>query len=187
MRSRPAACLLLALSLPAALLVATPASAKWNKEVTQETSQITTTPTWIVGGIKWQCAQGDFTGIVATPSAMSGKMSFTEPCSAGLITGSVTCKGTFTMTVADSAETLVDVELDAGSSCTVTVMALCTVTITGPQSFPGTGFFNETTTTLTHTFTFSYTRTGSSLCGPASGTGTFQASWNVTPSDLAIV
>lgn len=68
--------------------------------------------------------------------------------------------------------------------CVVTT-DLCTLTFAGPQSDGG-FVLDEENDTLRIEFDVDVTRSGSFLCGPAQGTGSFSGLYQVTPASLTI-
>jgi hypothetical protein len=80
------------------------------------------------------------------------------------------------------------VDLNPGYSCVVTVTGVCTISIDGPQSDVGVFVLDEAADVLTiDVDDAAATRSGSSLCGPASGTALFAGDYQMSPSELAIV
>jgi hypothetical protein len=63
----------------------------------------------------------------------------------------------------------------------------CTLTVAGPQTTQdGNVVLNESTDVLSVNLNWQVTRTGSALCGPASGTGNLTANYMMAPSTLTI-
>jgi hypothetical protein len=76
--------------------------------------------------------------------------------------------------------------LNEGFQCEVTT-ALCTITVAGPQTTqPKNWALDETNDVLSADMEVLASRTGSLLCGPSSGTGTFTADYATTPPELRI-
>jgi hypothetical protein len=143
---------------------------------------------WTYGGTLLVCDTSTVTGTTRNPPTgnLSLTISFQGSCLlSAFLKATITCSGNITM-IATGAATSVIFDLDTGFTCTASVSGVCNIDIEGPQ-FPGNfGTLNEAATTLTATVSFNATRTGSSSCGPASGPGSFTASYNVTPNTLTI-
>jgi hypothetical protein len=99
----------------------------------------------------------------------------------------VSCQGTVTV-IAQGNVSATDnpgtFNLNSGFRCVVTTV-VCTLTFSGPQTTqPEDVNLNEDTDVLSVNGNVAVTRTGSTLCGPTSGTGTFTADYATTPPTL---
>jgi hypothetical protein len=73
------------------------------------------------------------------------------------------------------------IDLNPGFFCEVTVTGVCSVSIDGPQSDVGALMLDEGTGILTIDIEAAATRSGSSLCGPTSGTAELVEEYDVGP------
>jgi hypothetical protein len=73
------------------------------------------------------------------------------------------------------------VGLNPGFFCDFTVPGVCTVSVDGPQPDVGVFLLDEAARILTIEFDAAATRTGSSLCGPPSGTAHFAGDYDMWP------
>jgi hypothetical protein len=110
-------------------------------------------------------------------------LTFTDNCAvAGVGSATVDCVGDVTLiaqadTPAGGTGTL---ELNDGFQCDFTT-ALCTITVSGPQTTQNNNTaLDEANQVLSANVHMQATRTGSAWCGPASGTATFAADYDVT-------
>jgi hypothetical protein len=88
----------------------------------------------------------------------------------------------------DSVDNSGTVDLNPGYLCVVTVTGICTITVAGPQPDVGVFVLDEDAGLLTIEVDDAFaTRTGSSLCGPASGTTGFVEDYEMSPGELAII
>jgi hypothetical protein len=98
----------------------------------------------------------------------------------------VACVGDVTLVAEDAVNDNGTVNLNDGFECTVTT-ALCSITVVGPQTTQsGNTALDEANDVLSASVDVQASRTGSALCGPASGTATFAADYDTVPSDLTI-
>jgi hypothetical protein len=144
-------------------------------------------PTFTYGGVAVTCGSGTLVGTTRSPAAtdISLTVSFQGLCTVAVfLTATVSCANTITLQSSGVATSLF-YTLDTGFTCTISVSGICNIDIEGLQ-FGSLATLNETATTLTTTMNFDATRTGSASCGPASGTISLSASYNVTPTALAI-
>ena len=108
-------------------------------------------------------------------------LTFTDNCAvAGVGPATVDCVGDVTLIADPDADDFGTVDLNEGFECVVTT-AVCTVTVSGPQSTqPKNTFLDEANQVLEADVTVNATRTGSLLCGPAAGEGAFTADYAIT-------
>jgi hypothetical protein len=108
-------------------------------------------------------------------------LTFTENCAVlGVGPATVDCVGDVTLIADPAADDFGTVELNEGFQCVVTT-ATCTVTVAGPQTTqPKNTFLDEANQVLEADVQVQATRTGSDLCGPDEGTGSFTADYDVT-------
>jgi hypothetical protein len=114
-------------------------------------------------------------------------LAFDTNCAvAGVGPADVTCTGDVTLIAENASTDRGKVDLNSGFRCDV-VTTLCTITVQGPQTLASnTVGLNESTDVLNANVGVAATRVGSSLCGPASGNGSFQANYATSPSNLTI-
>jgi hypothetical protein len=114
-------------------------------------------------------------------------LAFDTNCAvAGVGPATVDCVGDVTLVAEDAVNDNGTVNLNDGFECTVTT-ALCSITVAGPQTTQsGNTALDETNDVLSADVDVAATRTGSTLCGPSSGTATFAADYATSPSDLTI-
>jgi hypothetical protein len=110
-------------------------------------------------------------------------LTFTDNCAvAGVGPATVDCVGDVTLIADPDADDTGTVELNEGFQCVVTT-SVCTVTVAGPQTTqPKNTFLDEANQVLSADVEVQASRTGSLLCGPASGTGSFSADYAITNS-----
>lgn len=108
-------------------------------------------------------------------------LTFTDNCAiAGVGPATVDCVGDVTLIADQAADDFGTVELNEGFQCVVTT-AVCTVTVAGPQTTqPRNTFLNEAEQVLSANVEVQASRTGSFLCGPDSGPGSFSADYDIT-------
>jgi hypothetical protein len=103
-----------------------------------------------------------------------------------------TGEGGARLTALDATTNEGTLDLNDGFFCDFVVPGVCILSIDGPQGIDdavssadlageGTG-----DPKIEMNFDFAATRTGSSLCGPASGTGNFTGLYDVTPTTISI-
>jgi hypothetical protein len=114
-------------------------------------------------------------------------LAFDTNCAvAGVGPADVACVGDVTLVAEDAVNDNGTVNLNDGFECTVTT-ALCSITVVGPQTTQsGNTALDEANDVLSASVDVQASRTGSALCGPASGTATFAADYDTVPSDLTI-
>jgi hypothetical protein len=108
---------------------------------------------------------------------------------AGVLPAEVACQGTVTLIAQDAVANTGTVHLNEGFRCDVTT-DLCVITVEGPQTT------QDGNTTLTgegsgdpkleSNVDIQATNLGSDICGPPSGTGSFSAVYDVTPTNISI-
>ena len=108
-------------------------------------------------------------------------LTFTGNCAiAGVGPATVDCVGDVTLIADPAADDFGTVELNEGFQCDVTT-AVCTVTVAGPQTTdPRNTFLDEASQVLSANVEVQASRTGSLLCGPESGPGSFTADYAIT-------
>lgn len=118
-----------------------------------------------------------------SPSIPDLALAFDTNCAvAGVGPATVNCSGTATLlaqadTTAGGTGT---VNLNPGFQCVVTT-ALCSITVSGPQTTQDNNTaLDEASQVLSANVGVQASRTGSIACGPASGTATFAADYDVT-------
>jgi hypothetical protein len=146
-----------------------------------------TGPALTYGGTSITCNSSTAVGTTKSPAsdAISLTLTFQGGCMIGILNATFSCPDSITL-IASGAATSVTFNLDTGFTCTIFVIGVCNIDIEGPQNTGNTGTLNEATTVLTATVTVNATRTGAKVCGPASGVALFSASYNLTPTTLAI-
>jgi hypothetical protein len=114
-------------------------------------------------------------------------LQFNTNCAvAGVGPATVSCSGDVTLIAESAATDTGTVNLNSGFSCTVTT-AVCSINVSGPQTTQsGNTALDEANDVLSASVDVQATRTGSIACGPASGTATFAADYNTSPSTLTI-
>lgn len=114
-------------------------------------------------------------------------LTFTDNCAvAGVGPATVDCVGDVTLIADPDADDTGTVELNDGFQCVVTT-ALCTITVAGPQTTqPKNTALDEANDNLNANVDVQASRTGTTLCGPTSGTATFAADYATTPANLTI-
>lgn len=108
-------------------------------------------------------------------------LTFTDNCAiAGVGPATVDCVGDVTLIANAAADDFGTVELNDGFECVVTT-AVCTVTVRGPQTTqPNNTFLDEANQVLSANVEVQASRTGSLLCGPPEGPGSFSADYAIT-------
>jgi hypothetical protein len=108
---------------------------------------------------------------------------------AGVLPAEVACAGTVTLIAQDPVANTGTVELNEGFRCDVTT-DLCVITVEGPQTtqdgnttLTGEGSGDPKLVSAVDVFA---TNNGSDICGPPSGTGSFSAEYDVTPTNISI-
>jgi hypothetical protein len=99
---------------------------------------------------------------------------------------SVDCVGDVTLIADPDVDDAGTLELNDGFQCDFS-SSLCTITVMGPQTTqPQNLSLNEANDVLSVNVDLQATRTGSLLCGPASGTATLSADYAMSPANLTI-
>lgn len=98
------------------------------------------------------------------------ELGFLGDCDSAGFTGTVTCgDGTMRLTALDPESNTGTIDLNPGFFCEIALPGVCSVSIDGPQADVGAFVLDETFGILTIEVDAAATRSGSSLCGPASG------------------
>jgi hypothetical protein len=150
-------------------------------------------PTLSYGVATIRCDTGTADGNTTDPASDTVpdlSLAFFGNCAViGVAPANVACDGTVSLVAESndsSTQNLGTVNLNDGFSCVVTT-SLCSVTVAGPQTTQsGNTNLDEDADQLSSDVDVQATRTGSSLCGPASGTANFTALYDVTPTDLTV-
>ena len=194
MKSVPKVGLLVAVALLAAAAMATSAQAALTiNPAGVAVHGDASSPTLSYGVATIRCDTGTADGNTSDPASDTISdlaLAFSGNCAVvGVAPANVACDGTVSLVAQSndsSTQNLGTVNLNDGFSCVVTT-ALCTVTVAGPQTTQdGNTNLNEDTDELSSDVDVQASRTGSSLCGPASGTGNFTANYLTTPTDLTV-
>jgi hypothetical protein len=108
---------------------------------------------------------------------------------AGVLPAEVDCDGTVSLIAQDAVANTGTVELNSDFICNVTT-DLCVITVQGPQTtqdgnttLTGEGSGDPKLESDVDVFA---TNNGSDICGPPSGTGSFTAEYDVTPTNISI-
>jgi hypothetical protein len=144
-------------------------------------------PTLTYGAATLKCDTGTVSGATTNPASATLDVSMTLKgnCNISGLSATVTCTGPKSWkAIIRLAKKIVKV-VWAVLTCVATIVGICEI-LFGTDNTADEGTLDQSGTTLTTTVTSTASRTGSSLCGPASGAAAFQASWNLTPSTLAI-
>jgi hypothetical protein len=184
--------LLLAVGLLAMAGVATGAQAVVISPNATNVNGTATNPTLTYQGVTVVCPNGTAAGTTGTNSDRFDVSLTFGPAGQCRVAGSpasVTCSGTASLIALDATNDTGTADLNPGFSCTITVPFTCSINVSGPQN-PADNVsllaLNESTDVLSADVTINATRTGTSLCGPASGSARFVANYATTPSNLAI-
>ena len=139
------------------------------------------------GGASLTCDNATWDGTTGLDSgSIDVALTFSDCAIGGSSPASMDCAGDVTLNADEDGDDTGDIELPDGFECSITT-ALCTITLAGPQtSQPKSWFLDETNDIWSVAAEFAATRTGSVLCGPASGIATFQGDYDTTPSNLTI-
>jgi len=157
--------------------------------------------TWVFGNSGDPVLAYEGTTVSCDSSTLSGATGVSSPnldleqqffgnCAAGGLDATVDCAeaDALRLVALDPVDNTGTVDLKPGYSCIVTVTGVCTISVAGPQSDVGVFVLDEATDVLTiDVANAAATRSGSSLCGPASGTAVFADDYLMSPSELAIV
>jgi hypothetical protein len=158
-------------------------------------------PTLDYEGVIVQCDQGTASGTTGNnQSFIDLELTFTDNCNINGLGATVTCSaldpvtgnGGARLTALDATSNEGTVDLNPGFACDVVVPGVCTVSVDGPQNpddavsnadLIGEGMGDPK---IDANVDVAATRTNSSLCGPASGTGNFTGVYDVTPTNISI-
>ena len=158
-------------------------------------------PTLDYEGVVVQCDEGTAAGTTGTDqSFIDLGLTFSGNCNINGLDATVTCSTLTPSTGAGGARLIAlnattnegTVDLNSGFFCDVVVAGVCTVSVDGPQnpadSVSSADLFGEGTgdPKIDANVDVAATRTGSSLCGPATGTGNFTGLYDVTPTNVSI-
>jgi hypothetical protein len=140
------------------------------------------------GASSFSCdsATFDATTGLDSPVLNDVALGFGDCSVAGGGTATMDCVGDLLVRAESAVDDTATAEPNDGFQCDIAT-ALCTVTIAGPQtSQPGNTALDEANDVLSAFWEFQASRTGSPLCGPASGTATWTADYDTLPTDFAI-
>jgi hypothetical protein len=187
--------LMLSVALMAAAALAVSAQAQ--VDINPDNTNITGTandPTLDYEGTEVVCDSGTAIGTTGNNSDfVDVTLDFIEPCTVGGSLNATADCGTNRDTrlralTADTNQGEADELLASqGFTCTVTVTGVCTITV-GAQDLPITGGQNDAdlineggASAINATVDVNATRSGSALCGPASGVGGFAGVYDLNP------
>lgn len=195
MKALPKLGLLVAVALLATAAIAVGAQAEVFNPPGEPVDGEAANPTLSYEGVTVVCATGEVHGATSDPASdtiANASVDFFEPCTLAGQAATVDC-GDGASTVDLIAQNDVapggtgTVVLNSDFACDVTVAGLCTISVVGPQTTQDDNLtLDEANDTTTADVDVAATRTGSSLCGPSSGTGNFTAVYDTTPTDLTI-
>jgi hypothetical protein len=156
-------------------------------------SGVADSPTLAYGVATVRCDTGTADGNTTDPASDTIgdlALAFFGNCAVvGVAPATVDCEGTVSLIAQDNIandDNPGTVNLNDGFSCVVTT-SLCQVTVVGPQTTQnGNTNLDEDTDVLSSDVDIQASRTGSSLCGPSSGTGNFTAEYVTTPDNLTV-
>jgi hypothetical protein len=194
MKTLPKLGLLVAVALLATAAVAVGAQAvSFNPDNTPVFGEATE-PTLSYEGVTVVCATGTVDGATGQDSdtVANAAVDFFDPCTLAGLDATVECgDGSSTVDLVAEADGAPGgtgtVNLNADFRCDVTVLGVCTITVEGPQNTQsGNLTLDEANDITSANVNVAATRTGSSLCGPSSGTGNFTADYVTSPSNLTI-
>jgi hypothetical protein len=140
------------------------------------------------GAAWWTCDTATADGTTGSDSDRINDLRLTFDDCADAVGGpvEVDCVGTVTLISDPDADDTGTVELNDGFQCVIT-SSTCTLTVAGPQTTqPKNTMLDEENDVLRVDWEWHMTRTGSALCGPEEGTGTLEAEFAMTPSNLTI-
>jgi hypothetical protein len=185
--------LLVVVGVLAAASVAATAQAQVIHPNNTAVSGIAEFPTLDYEGVIVQCNQGTADGTTGTDqSFVDLSLTFTGDCNINGLGAEVTCVGTARLIALDATTNEGTVDLNSGFGCDVVVSGVCTVSVDGPQNpnnavsianLLGEGGGDPK---IDANVDVAATRTGSTLCGPATGTGNFTGLYDVTPTNISI-
>jgi hypothetical protein len=186
MKTFPKAGLLVVAALLATAAVATSAQAVTINPNGAAVSGLATNSSLTYGAAFISCDTATADGTIDHASWGTDRISdlaltFTDNCAvAGVGPAEVTCDGTVTLIADPAADDTGTVELNEGFQCVVTT-TVCTVTVAGPQTTqPNNTVLDEANQVLSADVEVQASRTGSLLCGPESGPGSFTADYDIT-------
>jgi hypothetical protein len=181
--------LLLSTAVAASLLLAATAHPQTITPPGTALSATAANPTFTYGSATNKCNTGTASGTTKSPAAthVDLTLAFFGNCNISGLAATINCSGTVRSSAnAALGATSGTFDLNSGFTCTVAIAGVCNVDVEGPQTTGSVGTLNEAATTVTKTVAVNATRTGSSLCGPASGPASFTASYNLTPSNITV-
>jgi len=148
-----------------------------------------TNPTLDYEGTIVRCNTGTASGTTGSNSPIVDvSLTFSGNCNIAGLGATVTCNGQARLRALNATTNAGEVdELLTGFSCVVTVSGVCTVTVAA-QQLPITGGINQANllneggaTAIDANVDVAASRTGSSLCGPATGVGGFTGVYDLNP------
>jgi hypothetical protein len=166
-----------------------------------DVSGLAALPTLDYDGVIVECDQGTADGHTGIDqSFIDLELTFSGNCNINGLDATVTCSTLDPSTGAGGARLIAldattnegTVDLNNGFFCDVVVAGVCTVSVDGPQnpanSVSSADLLGEGTgdPKIDANVDVAATRTGSSLCGPATGTGNFTGLYDVTPITVSI-
>jgi hypothetical protein len=190
--------LLFAVALLASAAMAVSAQAQVIHPNNTAVSGVADTPTLDYEGTTIQCDTGTADGTTGTEqSFVDLELTFAGNCGIAGLGASVTCStmdpltgaGGARLTALDATTDAGTVDLNDGFFCDVVVAGICTVSVDGPQNPDDSvsiAQLDEGADTIDTNVDVAATRTGSSLCGPASGIGNFTGLYAVTPDNVTV-
>lgn len=158
-------------------------------------------PTLDYEGVIVQCDQGTADGTTGTDqSFIDLELTFSGNCNINGLGADVTCStltpstgaGGARLTALNATTNEGTVDLNDGFFCDVVVAGVCTVSVDGPQnpddSVSSADLTGEGTgdPKIDANVDVAAARTGSSLCGPATGIGNFTGVYDVTPTNVSV-
>jgi hypothetical protein len=183
---------MLALALLATAAAAASAQAVTINPDNTAVSGSATNPTLSYGGVTVVCPNGTASGTTGNNSdRFNVSLTFgpAGQCTVAGASASVSCTGTAELIALNATNDTGTANLNSGFNCTITVPFTCSITVAGPQN-PADNVsllsLNESTDVLAADVTINATRSGTSLCGPSSGSARFTANYATTPSNLTI-
>jgi hypothetical protein len=133
------------------------------------------------------CESGEGSGTTGTDSSILDLQISFENCSMNeVLAVEAECQGSVRLIAQNASTDTATIQLLDDFSCVFTT-DICAITLAGPQTSQDNNVeLDETDDRLVVDADFNATRTGSALCGPASGTMTISGQFSVSPSNLAI-
>jgi hypothetical protein len=181
--------LLLAVGLMACAALAASAQAQTVNPDNTAIVGTATNPTLDYEGTIVRCNTGTASGTTGTDSAIVDVgLTFSGNCNIAGLAATVTCNGQARLRALTADTNLGEAdELLSGFSCVVTVSGVCTVTVAA-QQLPISGGVNSANllneggaTAIDANVDVNASRTGSTLCGPATGVGGFTGVYDLNP------